>query len=381
MTAVSLLPAEEARMRAVRALDVLDSPAEIAFDDLAESARAAAGAELALVTIVDSERLWFKACAGGRCHQLQRAQSLCHSIVSSHAPLVVLDTHKDARFAQSALVRGLPFVRFYAGAPIFCDGQAIGAVCVIDTAPRKKFAPETEQQLARFARIAGEMLSLRAKTRMPPPSPEGPARHFADEARRFARDYARLAAQVDDLSQAVSRAGPEEFAALKRSVGSLRDLALGADASAGAPLAEFCSPDSILDEVVEAARPAAARAGITIEYVRSFNDFLMLADPQALAVVIQLTLDCAIRQRGGPALQVRANFYDAQDGRRMLRLIVEGIAGLPEPCALAALAAAARTLGGGVTIAGDAVTLMVRAPLAGPSAFISMQADIDEQAG
>jgi signal transduction histidine kinase len=133
------LPADElARLDALEHLRVLDSPAEPGFDDIVILATQLCDAPIGLVSLVDRERQWFKACVGLDVQQTHRDLAFCaHAILAPDDVLVVEDAIQDLRFSQSPLVLGPPYIRFYAGAPIVSrDGAAVGTVCVIDTVPR-----------------------------------------------------------------------------------------------------------------------------------------------------------------------------------------------------------------------------------------------------
>ena len=133
------LPADElARLDALEHLQVLDSPAEPGFDDIVVLATQLCNAPIGLVSLVDRERQWFKACVGLDVRQTHRDLAFCaHAILAPDDVLVVEDATQDPRFSQSPLVLGPPYIRFYAGAPIVSrEGAAVGTVCVIDTVPR-----------------------------------------------------------------------------------------------------------------------------------------------------------------------------------------------------------------------------------------------------
>jgi len=134
-----VLPAlpEEARLAALRRLGVLDTPAETAFDDLAALAAQVCGTSIALVSLVDSDRQWFKAAVGCDLAGTPRSQSFCAHALDRADVLEVPDARADHRFADNPLVTGPPHVRFYAGAPLLTDdGHVVGTLCVLDPQPR-----------------------------------------------------------------------------------------------------------------------------------------------------------------------------------------------------------------------------------------------------
>jgi len=152
---------EPDRLAALRRYDVLDTPPEPAFDDLARLAAHVCGAPMALVSLVDDTRQWCKAeLAFGR-REVPRDASFCaHSILGPDV-LVVPDATRDPRFAGSPLVTGPPGVRFYAGAPLVTpDGYALGTLAVLDRTPRDLPA-EQRALLEALARRAVAELELR----------------------------------------------------------------------------------------------------------------------------------------------------------------------------------------------------------------------------
>jgi adenylate cyclase len=155
MPAADLPPDEEARLEALRALDLLDTEAEAEFDELVRRAADATGAPVAVITLVDEARQWFKARVNLELESSDRDLSFCaHAILTPDDITVVPDTLEDERFADNLLVTEDPNIRFYAGAPIFTpDGYPIGTLCVIDAAPRGL----SDEQAQALRELAGEV--------------------------------------------------------------------------------------------------------------------------------------------------------------------------------------------------------------------------------
>ncbi len=131
------LSKEHYRLQSLRSLAILDTPAEHRFDQFTLLASAAFGAPIALVSLVDRDRQWFKSRVGLPVSESERSASFCRHAVESDATLVVADARQDARFSNCELVLGEPHIRFYAGEPIRShDGFAVGTLCIIDTEPR-----------------------------------------------------------------------------------------------------------------------------------------------------------------------------------------------------------------------------------------------------
>ena len=127
---------EAERMRALLSTHLLDTPPDEAFDRLTRLATLMFDTPIALVSLVDADRQWFKSRQGLKTEETPRSISFCSRAIESEEVLVVEDALLDPRFAQSPLVTGDPFIRFYAGAPLRVGGYAIGSLCVIDRKPR-----------------------------------------------------------------------------------------------------------------------------------------------------------------------------------------------------------------------------------------------------
>jgi len=135
---MSATAAETARLQALEALQVLDLPPSATFDQVVQVASLMCGTPIALVSLVDSDRLCFVGRTGLDVHQVPSKHSLCdYAILTPQTLLEVRDASCDARFADSPLVTGPPGIRFYAGAPLVTSqGHAIGTLCVIDRKAR-----------------------------------------------------------------------------------------------------------------------------------------------------------------------------------------------------------------------------------------------------
>lgn len=133
------IPANDAeRLRALRELLILDTPPEERFDRIVEFAASEFDMPIALISLVDRNRQWFKARVGLDACETSREISFCgHAIMQSDL-FQVIDAMQDPRFADNPLVVGAPFIRFYVGAPLILPGgAAIGTLCLIDTQPRE----------------------------------------------------------------------------------------------------------------------------------------------------------------------------------------------------------------------------------------------------
>jgi len=157
------LPAdEEERLAAVYRLGLLDTEAEERFDRHARIAAAAFDAPIALVSLIDRDRQWYKAHHGFDFSETSRDMGFCSHAILGDEPLVVNDTLRDDRFAENPVVIGDPHVRFYAGIPLHAaDGARVGAFCIVDSKPRS-LTPAQLRMLQDLARLVEEELEPRS---------------------------------------------------------------------------------------------------------------------------------------------------------------------------------------------------------------------------
>jgi two-component system cell cycle sensor histidine kinase/response regulator CckA len=157
---------ERRRLAALRKYEVLDTPPEQAFDDLTMLAAHICGVPTAMVSLVDANRQWFKSKLGLKLTETPRAEAFCaHTILQPGEVMQVPDADADPRFAGNALISQGERFRFYAGAPLVnADGHALGALCVMDTAPRQLTAAQVEALKALGRRVVAQ-LELRRQSR------------------------------------------------------------------------------------------------------------------------------------------------------------------------------------------------------------------------
>ncbi|MDP1571301.1 MAG: ATP-binding protein [Vicinamibacterales bacterium] len=128
---------EQVRLAALRKYRLLDTDPEQAFDDLALLASEICGTPIALITLVDEDRQWFKAHIGTSLRETHRSISFCAHAIAQPGLFIVPDATKDDRFRENPLVMQEPRIRFYAGAPLVTpEGHALGTLCVVDRVPR-----------------------------------------------------------------------------------------------------------------------------------------------------------------------------------------------------------------------------------------------------
>ncbi len=155
---------EAQRLAALRALAVLDTPPDPALDVITRLAADRFDTEIALISLVDEHRQWFKSRHGLDACETSRADSFCAHSITSDDVMVVPDATADPRFAANPLVMGAPFIRFYAAAPLIAaSGHRIGTLCVIDGRPRAGF---TLREADALRLMAGQVMDFLNSSRL-----------------------------------------------------------------------------------------------------------------------------------------------------------------------------------------------------------------------
>ena len=154
---------ESARLEALRRFRILDTPAEPAFDDFAKVAAVVCGTPIAIMSLIDAERQWFKARVGLETSETSRELAFCAHTIMGSEPFIVEDASADPRFSGNPLVTAEPNIRFYTGAPLIdSEGHALGSLCVIDRRPRRLTPEQTGALQALSRRIISELEFRRA---------------------------------------------------------------------------------------------------------------------------------------------------------------------------------------------------------------------------
>lgn len=162
MLTVATPEEEKQRLSALRSLGVLDTPPEPELDIITALAADLFEAPIALISMVDQERQWFKSCVGLDVQETERSVAFCGYTIQTDDILAVLDARADDRFCNNPLVTGGPSIRFYAGTPlVLSGGERVGSLCVIDTKPRAEFSERDERSLRRMARQVVNHLETR----------------------------------------------------------------------------------------------------------------------------------------------------------------------------------------------------------------------------
>ena len=170
-----LMPAsEQARLAKLQELAVLDTPPDAVLDAIVAAASAMASAPIALVSLIDADRQWFKARVGLDATETPRDVAFCAHAIHQSEIFEVPDSRQDVRFANNPLVQGAPNVVFYAGMPLTTsDGHAVGTLCVIDHVPRHLNEAQRES-LAHLGRAVTLLLERGARPSLPLRLPASP---------------------------------------------------------------------------------------------------------------------------------------------------------------------------------------------------------------
>jgi GAF domain-containing protein len=193
---------EKKRLKVLWQYDVLDTIPEALFDDLTELAAGICEAPIALISLVDEKRQWFKSKFGITVRETSRDVSFCAHAIQQPDLFIIPDATQDVRFASNPLVTSDPKIRFYAGAPLTTpDGYALGTLCVIDKVPRE-LRSEQKQALRILARHVVSQLELRRRSKESP-NPRAPAQ--AEDNHRLKDQLTRLKAKLAEARRQLTR--------------------------------------------------------------------------------------------------------------------------------------------------------------------------------
>ena len=151
---------EPQRLATLRGYEILDTEPEAAFDDLTLLASYVCQTPVALISLIDADRQWFKSKVGVSVSETSRDVAFCASAILQSDVFIVTDASQDERFAANPLVVSEPKIRFYAGATLMTHGHALGTLCVVDRVPRT-LSPEQLEALRALSRQVLAQIELR----------------------------------------------------------------------------------------------------------------------------------------------------------------------------------------------------------------------------
>lgn len=230
MTDAKLLD-EPARLAALRRYEVLDTPREAPFERVTGLVRAVLNVPIATLTLIDTDRQFYKSCAGMDGSDIPRAASFCTHTIQRREPLFVPDTLLDERFRQYPSVVGEPFIRSYLGVPLASsDGYNLGSLCALDVRPRH-FETAQIEVLKSFAALAVDELELRMLAQVDSLTGAATRRSFLLEMEKAIANFARhgkpaalLIVDVDHFKRINDEYGhPAGDEVLRRMSGMLRE--------------------------------------------------------------------------------------------------------------------------------------------------------------
>lgn len=156
---------EHGRLAALKRYQILDTAPEVEFEDIIALVKTVLNAPIAAISLIDSDRQWFKAITGVDVSETPRSIAFCDHTIRDDTPLKVADATRDPRFADNPLVTGAPDVRCYRGVPLRSpDGYNIGSLCVLGDAPRV-FSEDEIEVLQSFASLIVSQMELRLVSR------------------------------------------------------------------------------------------------------------------------------------------------------------------------------------------------------------------------
>jgi PAS domain S-box-containing protein len=287
---------EAERLAALRDFEVLDTSPESEFDDIAKAAAFVFQAPIALVSLVDGTRQWFKSEVGLGVRETPRSMSICAHAIRQPDVFVVPDAGKDARFDNNPLVTGEPYVRFYAGAPLITrEGLRLGTLCVLDSKPRQGLAPEQGQVLQALARQVMTQLEYRRAL----------VRLAAREA-----ETARLAAIVSSSSDAIISFAAEDGRIQTWNKGAEEMFGYSEQEAVGGPVSLILPPDRLskFEDETGVFSAAMTQGRLSLESVRRRKDGTLI-DVSVTAT--------RMSDGGGRVLGVSAIFRDITQRKRM----------------------------------------------------------------
>lgn len=329
-------PADDAeRVESLHGYHILDTESDRAFDDLAILAAHICGTPIALVSLVDADRQWFKAKVGMAASETPRDVSFCGHAILADDLFIVEDARCDARFADNPLVTSDPNIRFYAGSKLMTsDGHALGSLCVLDRVPRKLTKAQEEALRALSRQVVTQMEHTRNVLELAEVVAERrqteelkAAKHAAEAANRAKTEFlANISHElrtplngIIGLTEIVLESGldaeqHENLSLIKSSADSLLSLVVNvldfARIESGQATLEAVeySPRVCLDDAIKAWMPRAQEKGLSlVGCARPDVPELLVGDAQRLRQIIGQLLDNAVKftERGSIEVELQ----------------------------------------------------------------------------
>lgn len=323
---------EDARLAAVAALDWPESDADPGLDEIAGLAATFLGMPIAIISLTGKDRQIAIAGRGVGRVSAPRETTMCKHVIAEGAMFVVNDAAADPRVADCPFVTQPPYVRFYAGAPLWSeDGYCLGTFCVLDLKPRHDFSLVQRNALSSFARMAEQRLrahTLRKRMETAEAAraaAEARTRNILGEAAgafmacdRLALNLGgRVRAALTRAQRANVRGGghvlENELNALSDLIGEL--LAVARLDRGGAAAPALSAPSALVRAIVADSAPQAAARGVTLDFIEGGTGVEMLCDTWRLEELIEnLIADCAALSQ--VSLRISCGFEKSiQDGR------------------------------------------------------------------
>jgi len=299
---------ESARLAALESYDILDTEREQAYDDFTALAAAICGTPIALISLIDRDRQWFKSEIGLGTSETPLEQAFCAHAILDNKTLIVPDATKDVRFHDNPLVLGMPDIRFYAGAPLVTgDGHGLGTLCVIDRVPRTL----TPQQIASLEALSRQLmthLDLRRAMIVLRENEHAKKKfvaHVSHELRTPLTSIRGALALVIDAEVSMDEDSLQLLSVAHRNANRLLALVndlLDLERVGSGELSvqkQDCRLSDVLARAVDTVRPIAADAGVALKMAPT--TWQLHADPDRLSQVIVNLLANAVRYspRGG----------------------------------------------------------------------------------
>lgn len=293
---------EDARLAALESYDILDTEREQAYDDFTALAAEICGTPIALISLIDKDRQWFKSQIGLDTNETPRDQAFCAHAIFNNRTLIVGDAMQDQRFVDNPLVVGTPDIRFYAGAPLVTrEGHGLGTLCVIDRVPRTLTAQQIRalEALSRQLMTHLDLRRANVALREAESAKQKFVAHVSHELRTPLTSTRGALALVldsdptlDPDSRELLNAGHRSANRLLALVNDLLDLEKVGSGDLSVRKEE-CALSAVLDRACETVTPIAAGAGVTLKIAPT--TLTLHADPERLAQVMINLLANAVR--------------------------------------------------------------------------------------